>query len=49
MRNKMAWILDDQKTLGVGLPEEIPPEKKFPYWTLLFAPLLLIPFLKKKK
>jgi len=28
---------------------EEPPTKKFPYWTLLFAPLLLIPLLKKKK
>jgi len=31
-------------------PIEIPPEeKKFPYWMLLFAPILIIPFIKKKK
>jgi len=39
---------DPELTQIAGEVPETPPIKKFPSWILLFAPLLLIPLLKKK-
>lgn len=38
------YVVDSSFGFGTGLPEV----KPFPYWILLFAPLLLIPLVKKK-
>lgn len=56
---KFTIVEGETKTFDITLTPESPPppepptpppeEKKFPYWILLGIPLLIIPFIKKKK